>query len=1316
MSGSTTWVSGSGTWGVGSNWGNGAPTASTNATISGSASETITIAAGSVAAANTLTLNDANAVLLDLGSLAVTSMTLTAGTLEFGGGTASLSDGGAAGDGIVNHGTITTTGTVAGTVSISGNNFTNAGQFIDNVDSFAISDTSFANSGTMTVIGTEAITGTVTSTNNTATTLSMLGAIVVDGTTATNNGLIFTDGGDLTFDEATSVTNTGTLSSNATTYTYANLSNKGKLATKTATVAGTLTLDTGTFTNSNQITLAGSTILVEGAQALNAGTITLSGGTLDIASSIFTNTGRISESAGVLTIGEGTSVTGPESTFSSTGSISITGGSVILDGTVTDANLSSITRGTSTGKSPAQEGTLVIGGVLNNTSTLNIGTGTVLGTLTVGTGFNPTNYANYGGEIDGGTIHDAGGGLIGNFGTLTNLTYEGTLSLSGVSAAQALILDGVTLTTLAGGVGGTIVDGSGNKEAYFNTYVGFVGDTTLSNLHVTMGAYLDGSLGTASTAYGYSYLYSYDAVGSTAPITLTLGSSVTINEASVSTTKSGGVVTQHEQSDRISAGSFIGDTLINQGTIIANQALADFDIEAQVLINAGTIAVSGGGTLEINTGNLGPGYTSYSATDTGTITSVNSYVELGGTLTSGFLQHLTATGGHTYLQSYAYAYNYTGSGASYVAGTFAIGSGATGVANQLVLGGTILGGTIVDSGSGLIADGGALDGVTYQGNFDPLLDTTVRYGYTDTDSIYIQDGITLETPTMTLTNGVSLYGGSSYGTVANNELDNITINIGVSAGSTLVTAIGEGGLYSGTFTLGAGTVLNDVGTATLESAPGTITTTGTQTGATNTYTTVNTSNVFLNLGTINALGAGDVLNVIGNEFDNAGVVDIVAGARLVSTASSFINTGTIEDAGTLSITGSLLGAGTLDISGTLILGAADNVLGAIDIGQAGADIQVAGVTITSASATLNGDGTDYTVTVDATNTGGAISFALTDVSLAPGATPSISFGVAADGDAYLDIQPCFAQGTRIATVNGGVAVEDLREGDMVVTVSGEAKPVKWIGHRDVACSEDRNPADYWPVRISRDAFGAGLPHTDLLLSPDHAVFVEGALIPVKHLVNRVSITQEPRAKITYWHVELEQHDAILAEGLPCETYLDTGNRNAFANADVVALRPCFDRPAAEVWETAWARAACGTLVQDGPILAGLRSMLASRAVAMGHALPVYADIAIAAASRLRVTVPAKTACIRLRSASARVAGDHRLLGARLGGLTINGKAVSMNDLRLGTGFHAVEMHGSVPARWTDGEATIFLGHANADRVVELDVIAVVDPAGTRHAA
>jgi hypothetical protein len=152
----------------------------------------------------------------------------------------------------------------------------------------------------------------------------------------------------------------------------------------------------------------------------------------------------------------------------------------------------------------------------------------------------------------------------------------------------------------------------------------------------------------------------------------------------------------------------------------------------------------------------------------------------------------------------------------------------------------------------------------------------------------------------------------------------------------------------------------------------------------------------------------------------------------------------------------------------------------------------------------------------------------------------------------------FAAGTRIATADGETDVAELAPGDLVRTVEGGLRAVVWTGWRKVDVAGHPRPWDVNPVRVYADAFAPGQPVRALLLSPDHAVFVGGALIPVRYLVNGASVVQVRCDVITYWHVELAEHAEILAEGLPCESYLDTGNRAAFANGGVVRqLHPDF---------------------------------------------------------------------------------------------------------------------------------------------------------------
>jgi uncharacterized repeat protein (TIGR03803 family) len=193
------------------------------------------------------------------------------------------------------------------------------------------------------------------------------------------------------------------------------------------------------------------------------------------------------------------------------------------------------------------------------------------------------------------------------------------------------------------------------------------------------------------------------------------------------------------------------------------------------------------------------------------------------------------------------------------------------------------------------------------------------------------------------------------------------------------------------------------------------------------------------------------------------------------------------------------------------------------------------------------------------------------------------------------VLPCFARGTRIATPDGDRAVEAIAPGDRVLTRDGNAAAVVWVGHRHVDCRRHPDPRKVWPVRVRAGAFGPAMPHSDLWLSPDHAVFVDSVLIPVRHLVNGVTIAQEPQDTVAYFHIELAAHDILLAEGLPVESYLDTGFRSAFGRqGSAIELFPNFGsvpRDIGMIWEAR----ACAPLVVHGPKLTAARRKLEAEA-------------------------------------------------------------------------------------------------------------------------
>jgi hypothetical protein len=178
-----------------------------------------------------------------------------------------------------------------------------------------------------------------------------------------------------------------------------------------------------------------------------------------------------------------------------------------------------------------------------------------------------------------------------------------------------------------------------------------------------------------------------------------------------------------------------------------------------------------------------------------------------------------------------------------------------------------------------------------------------------------------------------------------------------------------------------------------------------------------------------------------------------------------------------------------------------------------------------------------------------------------------------------------------------VLVEDLFVGDMVLTHDGRSEPVVWVGSRAVDCARHPRPETVWPVRVSAGAFGVGRPTRDLFLSPDHAVFVNGVLVPMKLLINGTSIARVERSRVMYHHVELPSHEVILAEGLAVESYLDIGDRTDFAGADggVTRLFPDFGARLAPDAAWAWETRGAAPLVMRGEKLEAARAVVGSHA-------------------------------------------------------------------------------------------------------------------------
>ena len=146
---------------------------------------------------------------------------------------------------------------------------------------------------------------------------------------------------------------------------------------------------------------------------------------------------------------------------------------------------------------------------------------------------------------------------------------------------------------------------------------------------------------------------------------------------------------------------------------------------------------------------------------------------------------------------------------------------------------------------------------------------------------------------------------------------------------------------------------------------------------------------------------------------------------------------------------------------------------------------------------------------------------------------------------------CFLAGTRIQSAKGEVCIEELQIGDGVLTISGQIKQIKFIGHRRVSPEPSQSWTGAGLVKISRFAIDGKAPLSDLYVSACHAIYIDSILIPAKYLVNGVTIVADAKPEalsLTYFHIELDTHEAILAEGLAVESFL-RDNPHAFDNAD-----------------------------------------------------------------------------------------------------------------------------------------------------------------------
>ncbi|KXV35597.1 hypothetical protein AD940_02290 [Gluconobacter thailandicus] len=601
---------------------------------------------------------------------------------------------------------------------------------------------------------------------------------------------------------------------------------------------------------------------------------------------------------------------------------------------------------------------------------------------------------------------------------------------------------------------------------------------------------------------------------------------------------------------------------------------------------------------------------------------------------------------------------------------------------EQVYGGTTYGTYVSGSGAGQdVRSGGHVYGTTVSGSGANL---TVEKGYSY--SATIGSGGRLTVKGSSVDSGSTVLNGATEVVSKGGVVSSVTISsggsLGILAGGASVSATVAGGIG----VQGSATATTLLSGATMDLASGGIATGNVVNSAAVVYVSSGAT-----LGETSVASGGTISGSTGAAISGTITLANGASATIPSTAG-----GTIDLQGNTNTGLTITGTGSPT---TVIRGFSGTAAGSSD-GITLADVKASDVTNVSYS-----DADHVVLTL---KDGSSVTMNIIGVK-------DVGYTLTANGDGELVYEVCFLADSMIATPSGDKAVQDLTIGDVVsVFENGQESTQKivWTGrkHAVVHSQLSVDEAGY-PVRILRNAIADGVPYKDMLITAEHCLFFDGKFIPVRMLVNGISIFYDQSLKIyDYYHIETEKHSVLMADGMLTESYLDTGNRRAFRQDG--ALASLIGRQ--KTWNEDSAAPLCVSRSLVEPIFqdielraqsAGLAHRSAPKVLTEDAGLHLITDFGQLIRplrqvnDRVTFMIPANVATVRLVSRTGRPSDtigpfvdDRRDLGVLVGDVSLfaSRQTISLTahlSLSHLSGWHGLE---SSRYRWTDGDAALSL--------------------------